>query len=547
MLHGHGSYRLATPPRTQCHSNHPSSRTTGRRYRSSAKKGQIRATLSCPRRCRLPDSLKKVRLGIARGSVPAQLGTDRRQDPAALPAPVQHNDDDTAAFGYYGQAPPVRSHSLNQPHSTSGLQGAPADFSAGVAQRPATGEDDRRPSYRIADPADQRRQQSPEPKRSKRSFFGFGPLQPRDSHRPPSGDTSPSSPVGAQGNTGGLGRKISLRRKDPPLSLRQTRFSPVETSGSNSWSASDSSGPHLPPASEEDEDASLDPYQGVSSRRGNPTQSKPADSERSVIHQATPSDDLGPSRVAPPRGSSEEYRAEPRRQGAPDFPPPSRQNQQDSLQPVLQTPSYQAYQPSPSSTGRLSPDDPRRFAQVSPLAYQPQQQQQQPQQQQQQQQQQPQQPQKPLQQFQAYNPPQNQAGRVAHQAVSHSRQGSMGPPPVDGSRSGDPNLQSNQAGQQRDGSNMPQLGGVQAPPQPPTPGRGQFGAPSPGGAQSGGLTRSSQAQGQVSNQGQQVPSEHDRTSPQPGRQKDDVPVVEGGVHHELRKCYKLCNPVVGVY
>ncbi|KAI9849359.1 MAG: hypothetical protein M1838_000194 [Thelocarpon superellum] len=474
-----------------------------------------------------------------------QTAINPEQDPYYHhPLPLHPADDDP--HNYYRQPPPPPPHGHHHSQSFSGFaHPAPLEeLSGGIARQGDTGADDPRPSY-SAETSDA----SPlvEPKKSKRSFFGFGPSLSRESRRAPTPapDSAPTSPTTSpQGNTAGLGRRISLRRKDPPLSLRQSRLSPVEQPAPQNWPTSGHPDPYLPPAPEEDEG---DPASIHSAR---PQQGHSAD-----LPPLPPEHDGIPGSTDAQHLDSGDHRLEHRRTGEAELAPPPRLQSlnpihlhPESLQHMQQNAAYTAYQPSHGdtpTTGRLSPEDHRRLGQSAQAAYQQTAQQEAlnlsrpPQQQQQQQSQQPQQQQQQQQQaqYQAYvAQQQNQGGRLAPQHGGHSRQGSMAPLPGDSGRAADGNLQSGHGASAREPGSGSQLApGGQVPSQPPTPGRSQFGSAPPGAVQQGQLGRGVTAQSQGS--GQQNVADHDRTSPQPSRSKDDLPPVDGGVHQELQGKY----------
>ncbi|KAI9833969.1 MAG: hypothetical protein M1826_005874 [Phylliscum demangeonii] len=104
-----------------------------------------------------------------------------------------------------------------------------------------------------------------ESKRSKRSFFGLGHHHSASKDHQPrhaAADLAPVQPdplSGAQGNTAGLGRRVSLRRKDGPTGGYRQSYSPTEAQSPppppplpNPWSTGPTSIPRLA-ASKEDE------------------------------------------------------------------------------------------------------------------------------------------------------------------------------------------------------------------------------------------------------------------------------------------------------
>ncbi|KAI9887503.1 MAG: hypothetical protein M1823_000682 [Watsoniomyces obsoletus] len=87
--------------------------------------------------------------------------------------------------------------------------------------------------------------------KKRRNFFGFGHPS-REASRP---HISEPQPIPGQSNSAGLGRRISLRRKDPPSALRQSRYSPTDAPEQYPWPSSQASSPYLAPAQEEEDES----------------------------------------------------------------------------------------------------------------------------------------------------------------------------------------------------------------------------------------------------------------------------------------------------
>ena len=333
--------------------------------------------------------------------------------------------------------PPPLSYSIHAhpPVSTVGA-GAVTGPAAGVAH-PTTAEavsvegaaGDHRPQSAFLAADDHSSVQ--DSKKSKRRFFGFGHSSKEsqrqtasDQHQhqhqqhqqqaqPPSSQQQqqqqhqhqqhqhPQSPS-QHGSTAGLGRRISLRRKDTPAALRQPPHSPTETPDRYQWSSGRTSTPYLAPSAEEEEEhddgrkGARTPVDGPDSILGqahphphqhphphpHPQQEGlshsrveyPADRIANQHPPLQPADDPHRPATLDPGQSDPVYRDHYAPQQDEVFSPPPRQQsfhqpvpyQQQVQRPgTHQPPHYHTYQPhpGPSDTPGAHPDQPRPDAQ----------------------------------------------------------------------------------------------------------------------------------------------------------------------------------------
>ncbi|KAI9849115.1 MAG: hypothetical protein M1837_005345 [Sclerophora amabilis] len=411
---------------------------------------------------------------------------------------------------------PPRSHSYSS--STVNLVGP--TYGSGAAETEATRVDDRRPPQTSSSVAEQP-PQTTEHRKSKRHFLGFGNHRQHAS----ADGLNPSPPSTARANSGGLGRTISLRRKENPASGRHSHYSPTEQQVQVNWHQGQGAASHLRPSAEQDEEASaLDPFL---------VQSTPHEPLQIITQSPTVYTDQIP-------------------QGDQAFRPPVRQStfpqqqsayQQNPAPHSQQSQPYQIYPPADSEGHNNHSSAPEQHPPGEPPPYEYHQKQER-------------QSVPYLHQSQQASvssrptTPQSQ-GYLRHSQVSldlvdHSGhpsshlQESMGPPPGQPSqtrRAADPTSLSGQAGPpSRDGPNVPGFGQSGQPSNHPPPhGSAQYG-PSQGGSGPQGQQYRGQL-AQTQHQAQQSLSEHGRSTPPLSRSREDQAGAEISAHQELLQKY----------
>ncbi|KAI9802127.1 MAG: hypothetical protein M1833_002048 [Piccolia ochrophora] len=268
-------------------------------------------------------------------------------------------------------------HSNPHPH----VVGGPRDeFAAEEPQASPDLHDDGRPSYPSINPIEQQAQVPapapalPEQKKSKKGFFSFSHSSRDHQHHSASDvHTGNTQPV-AQGNVGGVSRKISLRRKDPPPRIRQVQYSPTEGRDQHGWHSPGESISRLPlnEESEEGLDSEQSPKPEVPSSP--PVPLKDTVNYRPAIHHAATNEGIQ-SRPLVQRGNSDTVFSEHSRNLSHDYLP-----QQTNFQPTPQFPpppgqhlrQYQPYHPNADDYygGRLTPESHRRLDTSSPGSFQ---------------------------------------------------------------------------------------------------------------------------------------------------------------------------------